>query len=94
MRYIWVTILVSVFITMTILMPVYIDEVSVSHPVSANVETINSDENPYPAPTELVVPTQVPYPIPIVTCPTPVCTVEYDKDGNVFGTCYQTCFEP
>ncbi len=47
---------------------------------------------PYPEP---VYPAPMPYPEPVITpCPTPVCTVNYDANGNRYGTCVQICFEP
>jgi hypothetical protein len=61
--------------------------VSVEQPISTNVESS------YPAPIPTILP--YPYPNPVVTpCPIPVCTVFYDANGNRYGTCYQTCFEP
>lgn len=91
MKYVWITILVSVFITMTILIPVYVEkiEVSVSKPVSTSVETVVSDENPYPEPTEETpAPTLEPYPEPRPTqsfpLPKPVCH-EYWFEGVFMG---------
>ncbi len=84
MRIIKLSIIISVLIALGLVIGYQNPPVSVEQPVSANAES------PYPAPT--LIPTVIPYPAPV--CPTPVCTVNYDENGNKYGTCYQICFEP
>ena len=88
MKLIKYSLLISLFIAMAVVLPQVVQPiiVSVDNIVSANVESNDITEIPYPGPTEEPVPTVDPYPMPTDTYPPPrpICR-EYWFEGVFQG---------
>ena len=89
MRYVWITLLVSVFVAITVLVPVYVEKIESAIVETAPVvtEEVDTEEDIEPYPGIEPMPTLEPYPEPRPTQSFPIRPVchEYWFEGVFMG---------